>query len=464
MTHRNDPRFESHLPLICLLVLVLASPAWASGKEQVLYRFQGIPDGSFPVGGVVFDSNGNLYGATTEGGALGHTCDSVYECGTVYQLTPQGSTWNETILHTFHGHWHGDGASPFGSLIVDSANNLYGTTSYGGTGGCLLLGGPVGCGTVYEMSPPQNEGADWTYTVLYSFRGGKDGYLPTGNLVFDAKGNLYGATYYGGGYGTCDKGIYPYCGTVFELTPPKAKGGKWTEKVLYSFKSGTDGADPNGNLVFDKKGAIFGTTFFGGNQGCPQDGGVGCGTVFKLSPPVKRGHAWGYEVLHRFNNGPQSVQGDGVNPAAGVVLGEHGVIYGTTERGVTAEGTVFSLTPPANKGGPWTESLLHLFGFMHYDGWFSLGLLFDAKGDLYGLTASAGKYGDGIIFRLRQQSDESKRWAYSNLYDFMGIPDGEEPSGYLTFDQNGNLYGVTQLGGTGDCEEGGCGTVFEFTP
>jgi hypothetical protein len=101
---------------------------------------------------------------------------------------------------------------------------------------------------------------------------------------------------------------------------------------------------------------------------------------------------------------------------------------------------------------------------MHYDGWFSLGLLFDAKGDLYGLTASAGKYGDGIIFRLSRQSNESKLWAYSNLYDFLGIPDGEEPSGYLTFDQNGNLYGVTQLGGTGDCEEGGCGTVFEFTP
>jgi hypothetical protein len=451
------------LALFCVLFGLRAN-AWASGKEQVLYRFRGIPDGAIPVGGVVFDSNGNLYGATTEGGALGHTCDSVYECGTVYQLTPQGSTWNETILHTFHGHWHGDGASPFGSLIVDSANNLYGTTSYGGTGGCLLLGGPVGCGTVYEMSPPQNEGADWTYTVLYSFRGGKDGYLPTGNLVFDAKGNLYGATYYGGGYGTCDKGIYPYCGTVFELTPPKAKGGKWTEKVLYSFKSGTDGADPNGNLVFDKKGAIFGTTFFGGNQGCPQDGGVGCGTVFKLSPPVTEGHAWGYEVLHRFNNGPQSVQGDGVNPSVGVILDEKGVVYGTTISGVTAEGTLFALTPSLKRDSPWGETLVHSFGIIHDDGWGPLGLLFDAKGDLYGLTASAGKYGDGIIFRLSRQSNESKLWAYSNLYDFLGIPDGEEPSGYLTFDQNGNLYGVTQLGGTGDCEEGGCGTVFEFTP
>jgi hypothetical protein len=213
MRLRNLSRSAIGLLAFLCLALVLCAPAWATGKEQVLYRFQGIPDGAIPVGGVAFDSDGNLYGATTEGGALGHTCDSVYECGTVYQLTQQSGTWNETILHTFQGHWHKDGASPFGGLILDSANNLYGTTAYGGTGGCLLLGGPVGCGTVYEMSPPQTKSAAWTYTVLYSFRGGKDGYLPMGNLVFDADGNLYGATYYGGGYGTCDKGIYPYCGT-----------------------------------------------------------------------------------------------------------------------------------------------------------------------------------------------------------------------------------------------------------
>jgi uncharacterized repeat protein (TIGR03803 family) len=285
-----------------------------------------------------------------------------------------------------------------------------------------------------------------------------------GNLVFDGAGNLYGTTYFGGGSGTCDQGIYPYCGTVFELSPPKTKGGAWTEKVLYSFKSGTDGANPNGNLVFDKKGALYGTTFFGGNQRCQQDAGVGCGTVFKLNPPAKKGHAWGYEVLHRFDNSPLSAQGDGVNPAAGVVLDKKGVVFGTTISGVTAEGTLFALTPPVKPQGLWEETLVHSFGITHDDGWGPLGLVFDAKRDLYGLTASAGKYGDGIIFRLRRQSKNSKHWAYGNLYSFMGTPDGEEPNGYLTFDSGGNLYGVTQLGGTGSCEEGGCGTVFEFTP
>ena len=344
-------------------------------------------------------------------------------------------------------------------MIFGKTGELYGTTAYGGTGAC-----PAGCGTVYELTPSTIPGSAWTERVIYSFKGGNDGYVPTGNLVFDGAGNLYGATYYGGGFGVCDQGIYPYCGTVFELSPPKAKGGAWTEKVLYSFKSGTDGANPNGSLVFDKQGALYGTTYFGGNQGCPQDAGVGCGTVFKLSPPAKKGHRWGYEVLYRFNNGPQGTQGDGVNPAAGVVLDEKGLIYGTTERCVTAEGTVFSLTPPAKQGGPWKETLLHLFGVIHDDGWFSLGMVFDAKGDLYGLTASGGKYGSGIIFSLRWQSKSSNRLSYSNVYDFMGTPDGEEPNGDLTFDQSGNLYSVTQLGGTGPCYPGGCGTVFEFRP
>jgi len=153
-------------------------------------------------------------------------------------------------------------------------------------------------------------------------------------------------TYYGGGFGVCDQGIYPYCGTVFELSPPKTKGGVWTEKVLYSFKSGTDGANPNGNLVFDKKGAIYGTTFFGGNQGCKQDAGVGCGTVFKLSPPAKTRHAWGYEVLHRFNNG---VGEGGENPAAGVVLDTKGTIYGTTLAGGADRGRHCLRLDPADK-------------------------------------------------------------------------------------------------------------------
>ena len=99
---------------------------------------------------------------------------------------------------------------------------------------------------MYEVSPPKAKGGAWTETVLHSFQGGKDGYLPVGNLTFDKAGNLYGATYYGGGYGSCNSPYYQYCGTIFQLSPPKTEGGKWKEKVLYSFKGVTDGANPNG--------------------------------------------------------------------------------------------------------------------------------------------------------------------------------------------------------------------------
>jgi hypothetical protein len=448
--------------LLALFCLASCASASASGKEQVLYRFQGIPDGAIPVGGVVFGSGGNLYGATTEGGAAGSSCDSDTQCGTVFQLTRKHGAWSETLLHVFEGNLTGDGATPAGGLIVDASSNLYGTTAYGGTGDCLLLGGEVGCGTIYEMTPPTTPGGSWTETVIYSFQGGSDGYFPTGNLVFDDAGNLYGATNYGGGFGVCDQGIYPYCGTIFELSPPKAKGGAWTEKVLYSFKSGTDGANPNGNLVFDKKGALYGTTFFGGNQGCPQDAGVGCGTVFKLSPPAKNGHAWGYEVLYRFNDGgPQQARGDGENPSANVVLGEGGVIYGTTERGVTADGTLFSLTPPTKRRGRWKETILHFFGSGR-DAVFPGAIVFDSAGNLCG-AAPGGSYFRGAIYRLKllKKGDSSN---YAVVFSFFNSPDGYQPDSGLKESSAGNFYGTTQLGGTGDCQEGGCGTVFEFTP
>jgi hypothetical protein len=452
--------------LFWMVMVGFTQTALASGKETVLYSFQGIPDGIYPVGGVVFDVSGNLYGATTDGGS--DSCGGIAQCGTVYQLQPpsqKGGSWTESVLYVFQGLSVGDGMTPAGGVILDTAGNLFGTTAYGGAGHCLLLGGDVGCGTVYELTPPTQKGDAWTETVIYSFQGGNDGFVPSGNLVFDAAGNLYGATYYGGGFGVCDQGIYANCGTIFKLGPPKTKGGAWTEKVLYSFKSGTDGANPNGSLAFDSKGAIYGTTFFGGNQGCAQDAGVGCGTVFKLSPPARKGHAWKYEVLRRFDYGSsRTAQGDGENPAAGVVLDSRGILYGTTERGSQAEGTVFSLTPPAKRGDPWKESLLHLFGITYHDGWNPFGLVFNATGDLYGVANRAGANGSGTVFRLRPPVKQRKHWGFTTLYSFLPPPDGVSPTGDLILDKSSNLFGVTQQGGNGPCQQGGCGTVFEFAP
>jgi hypothetical protein len=192
MTPKERSRLAARLPLLFALVLLFASTASAEWTEKVLYSFQGGNDGSFPGGGVVFDQQGNLYGVTEAGGPP--SCDPIGSyCGTVYQLTPpvkQSDPWTKTQLYMFKGKRFNDGEVPSG-LIIDKAGNLYGVTAYGGSGGCVLVGVPAGCGTVYELSPPVTKGGKWTYTILYNFKGGKNGYLPGGNLVFDSAGNQY---------------------------------------------------------------------------------------------------------------------------------------------------------------------------------------------------------------------------------------------------------------------------------
>ena len=159
------------------IALTLAVPASAEWKEKVLYSFQGVPDGATPTGAMVFDKAGNLYGATLYGGASTYD-NGPGQCGTVYKLAPpatKGGAWTETVLYIFKGHAQNDGATPEGGLVIDEAGNLYGTTGYGGSGPCLLLGGAVGCGTVYELSPPAKQGNPWMETVLYSFQGARTG-------------------------------------------------------------------------------------------------------------------------------------------------------------------------------------------------------------------------------------------------------------------------------------------------
>src|SRR5271170_2927818 len=153
MTLRNRP-YEIWTPAFVVALMLVASGVSAGEwKERVLYSFQGENDGAVPAGGVVFDRQGNLYGATT----YTSSCPTTFECGTVFELSPpkgKGGTWSEFTLHLFQGHDHNDGGSPEGGVILDATGNLYGTTAYGGTGACMLLGTAVGCGTVYEMIAP----------------------------------------------------------------------------------------------------------------------------------------------------------------------------------------------------------------------------------------------------------------------------------------------------------------------
>ena len=448
-----------------LAVFALTMPASAEWSEKVLYSFLGSPDGSFPGGGVVFDKAGNLYGVTVEGGS--GSCPPA-QCGIVYQLSPpaqKGGPWTETVLYVFKGQPYGDGSSPAGTLLIDRAGNLYGATGYGGTGKCMIFGGVVGCGTVYELSPPKKQGEAWTEKVLYSFKGDKDGQLAGETLTFDSQGNVYGATAYGGGYGSCNEPYYQHCGAIYELSPPKTKGGKWTEKVLYGFKgvkSGQqsgDGANPNGGLVLDSKGAIYGTTYFGGNNVKGQCeggvGGTGCGIVFKLQPPVTTAGRWTERVVHQFNGH------DGSNSSAGVVFDGDRNLYGTTSGGPGPFGLVFELKKPSGTVHSWTEIVLHAFSGGN-DGANSIAaLVFDASGNLYGTTNSpTSQSARGNVFRLKPSTVQSA-WTFGVIYTFHVIPDGENPGSSLVFDKGRGLYGTTQYGGTGQACQSGCGTVFE---
>lgn len=446
--------------LVSLLVAIFAmgSVAFAEWKEKVLYTFQGGTDGSTPAGGVVFDTAGNLYGTTQQGG--GTNCAPISFCGTVFQLTKKGGSWTETVLHVFAGvTGNNDGATPAGGLVMDAAGNLYGTTAYGGGGGCVLVGIKGGCGTVFELEPPKTKGGAWTYKILYSLKGGKDGDFPWGDLALDGAGNLYGATQFGGGFGSCDSPYYQFCGTVFELSPPKTKGGKWTEKVLRRFKSGTDGANPNGGLLFDSKGVIYGTTYSGGDHVCKIAGYVGCGTAYKLSPPLTKGGQWSQTLLRSFAVG---FPNDGAGPNGGLVFDAKGRLYGTAVGGGSTEnGVAFRL---AKSGGRWIETVVRTF--QNLDGRESkAGMIFDSLGNLYGTTSGGGSSGGGTVFKLRPPGAGGK-WGFSLLHAFEGTPDGSYPAAVVRFDKSGHLYGTTQQSGYtgGGCGSYGCGTVFMVTP
>jgi uncharacterized repeat protein (TIGR03803 family) len=228
-----------------------------------------------------------------------------------------GGDWTEKVLHSFNLNGT-DGYDPIAGLIFDAAGNLYGTT---------LEGGAHDSGTVFELTI--KSGGDWTEKILYNFNGSNEGLEPLAGLIFDAAGNLYGTTNAGGAYGF---------GTVFELTP-KAGGG-WTEKVLHSFNdSGKDGFYPWTGLIFDAARNLYGTTAFGGSGSCNDNGIAGCGTVFELTP--KAGGSWTEKILHSFDNNGK----DGNYPAATLIFGSAGSVYGTTEGGgAYGFGTVFKIT------------------------------------------------------------------------------------------------------------------------
>ena len=401
----------------------LPAAAW---MEKVLHNFNNNgTDGYYPRASLISDAAGNLYGTTIYGSTDG--------VGTVFELTPTtGGGWTEQVLHSFGNGT--DGGEPRASLIFDAAGNLYGTT-YGGGIYCHSIGG---CGTVFELT--LTAGGNWTEAVLYNFGSfTDDGYEPSASLIFDAAGNLYGTTQFGGIHGW---------GTVFELTP--TTGGGWSEQVLYNFcaqtNCSTDGFLPSAGLIFDAAGNLYGTTTLGGTDGV--------GTVFELTPTG--GGGWSEQVLLNFGTG-------GAFPQAGLIFDAAGNLYGTTSEGGTNIGTVFELTP--NVGGGWTETVLHNFGSGTDGSYPYAGLIFDAAGNLYGTTQYGGTYnscsgGCGTVFELTPTA--GGKWTEQVLLNFNGTG-GANPYAGLIFDAAGHLYGTTQLTYY-NCSGFYCGTVFELMP
>jgi uncharacterized repeat protein (TIGR03803 family) len=307
----------------CGLVFEMSQESAGVWKETVLYPFKAGAGGGGPVGGLIFDAAGNIYGTTYSYGNLAGCGGS--GCGIVFELSPSAHGWIETILHTFTGGV--DGAQPAASLVFDGSGNLYGTTYSGGN----LTACPAtsGCGVVFELSPSGRN--QWKETVLHTFTDGVDGSNPVSNLVFDANGRLYGTTS-AGGSANCYKG----CGAVFELSQ-NAQG--WKATVIRSFGGGPDGANPAAGLISDSAGNLYGTTEHGGYSNNPCGyANAGCGTVFKLSPTSG---VWNLTVLHAFTN-----DGDGAFPRAGLIFDGAGNLYGTTTNGgVNGDGAVFEVTP-----------------------------------------------------------------------------------------------------------------------
>ena len=390
--------------------------------------------------GLIRDAAGNLYTAT-------------YDKGAVFELDTAG---NVTVLHRFCSEPNcADGDGP-NDLVIDSAGNIYGTAISGGAPNAAG-------GVVFELTPPAQPGGVWTETVLYNFgsaENGSDGYNPSG-IIQDAAGNIYGTTS-GGGVGGY--------GTVFELSPPSQPGGRWTETVLHAFPfcPGSvpceDGAIPNGGLTQDAAGNLYGTTINGPPPGNPVIPiGATPGTVFQVAPPSQPGGAWTETVLHHFGSLPNGA--DGIWPSAGVIMDTAGNLYGTTLLGV------FELAPPAQPGGTWTETVLYNFCSLANcaDGAApSGGLTQDAAGHLFGTTRTGGANQNsppdsqlsGTAFELSPPAQPGGAWTETVLYSFCSVggwdcTDGDQPMAGLLRDPVGNLYGTTMAGGTL-----GGGTVF----
>jgi len=399
------------LSIVLIFLLCVGGTLASAQSEIVLHSFTGA-DGNGPASGLIYDNaTGAFYGTTYEGGSQNN--------GTVFQLAPDGSGgWTESVLYNFSGT---DGSGPDYGLLATHKNGvisaLYGTTYFGGQ---------YNYGTIFELTPAQ--GGAWNEAVLYSFASGADGESPDGGLVMDKNGALYGVTVSAGKSGV---------GILFKLTP-SASG--WKKSVLWNF-SISGGGQPQGHLIFDKTGALYGTTTIGGPRY------QSSGTVFRLKPPASGHRRWTYSVLHTFVL-------CSLGPDAGVIFDSNGTLYGTTLG--CGQGTVFALRPPAPGKTRWTETVLYDFGAGKHGADPAANLIFDPKGSLYGTASVDGPLFGGTLFKL--SPTKTPPWKFTVLWSFGGTSDGNSPRAPVML-HAGELYSTTAFGGAY-----GYGTVFQVKP
>jgi uncharacterized repeat protein (TIGR03803 family) len=313
-----------------------------AGKERVIYSFRGGYDGENPVGGLIEDSAGNLYGTTEYGGNWG-ACGQ-RSCGTVFELKRAQTKYRERRLYVFKAP--NDGEFPMGGVLLGKNGVLYGTTNVGGNIQAPCF--PDSCGTVFALIP---NGKGYTKQIVYDFRGDTDGAYPSGSLIADSRGIIYGTTEFGGGTNskcTSSPSGTGSCGTVYKVTP------KGFETVLRRFRGGTrDGANPVAGLLSGSGGIVYGVTEYGGGSGS------GAGTVFALTV---EGRDHTEKILHRFCSAAHCADGKNPIDSAGLRIDGSGDLYGTTQLGGDATcacGTVFMLSFSASG---YTEKVLHRFG------------------------------------------------------------------------------------------------------
>ena len=398
--------------IACIITVICIATADAQ-TFTVLHRFddtEGLKDGRYPFGALIWGPGGTLYGTTDAGGGI-------VNAGTVFRVSLSGQ---ESVLYSFR--MAPDGKRPQGALVLGPDGTLYGTTNEGGW---------AGFGTVFKLV---NVNGTYHETVVYSFQGGNDGAYPSSSLVLDAAGDLYGTTFYGGN-ALCSLG----CGTVFKVD---AKG---QETIVHVFGGDPDGANPYSGLIEDSAGNLYGTTTYGGSHNR--------GTVFTLNPSGQE------TILHNFAGPP-----DGAAPYAGLFRDAAGNLFGTTQGGGAnlgncspyGCGTVFEVKSTGE------EVVLYSFFNWKNEGYPDGGVVEDKAGNLYGTTLGMGNtsiechYYErcGTIFKLHPNG------SLTTLHAFTNTGDGAFPRGSLIVDKSGNLYGTS----SGNADTGSQGTVFKLTP